>query len=148
LARGLDVRCGTMAFAIHGHPTEWRVAIDDGTSVEADAVVLTCPMPQNLALAITTGAELPEELRSVGYDRTLALLALLDGPSGVPPPGGLQHPDGTFAFVGDNWAKGVSQVPALTLHATSEWSLAHWDDDRQELEAILRDATAPYLDGA
>jgi predicted NAD/FAD-dependent oxidoreductase len=137
-----------MAFAVHPHGSGWSVALDDGSSLTADAVVLTCPMPQNLALAITAFVELPDELRGVDYDRTLALLTVLDGPPAVPPPGGVQPPDGTFAFVGDNHAKGVSDVPAVTFHAEADWSARHWDDDREEIEERLRADAAPWLGSA
>ncbi len=94
---------------------------------------------------IDSGVELPPELRSTDYDRTLALLAVLDRPSAVPPPGGVQQPAPTFVFIGDNQAKGVSKVPALTCHATAEWSLAWWDRPFDEAHAELRRLAAPWL---
>jgi len=145
LAAGLDVRCGHLAFGVHpGSSGGWSVAIDDGSALDADAVVLTCPIPQTMSLCVTAGVDVPQALWSIEYDRTLALLAVLDGPSAVAHPGGLQHPDEVFSFVGDNRAKGVSSVSALTLHANPDWSLAHWDDDPVALESALRAAAAPY----
>jgi renalase len=145
LARGLDVRCNTMAFAIHRATTGWRVDIDDGTSVTADALVVTCPVPQALSLVITAGVALPDALRTLDYDRTIALLAVIDGPSAVPAPGGVQPADGTFAFVGDNLAKGISGYPAVTFHATSGWSREQWDADRDAVHAALLEAARPWL---
>ena len=77
---------------------------------------------------MTAQVTMPEVLWRTDYDRTLALLAVLDRPSAVPPPGGVQGV-APFTFVGDNQAKGISDVPALTLHADPAWSAAHWDDD-------------------
>ena len=60
----------------------------------ADAVVVTCPLPQTASLLITREVTLPERLRRTDYDRTLALLAVarrLARPS--PAPGGVQSPD-------------------------------------------------------
>jgi predicted NAD/FAD-dependent oxidoreductase len=146
LATGLDVRCGHLAFGVHpGSSGGWSVAIDDGSAIAADAVVLTCPIPQTMSLCVTAGVDVPRELWGIEYDRTLALLAVLGGPSAVAPPGGRQHPDEVFSFVGDNRAKGVSSVPALTLHANPDWSLAHWDDEPAVLESALRAAAAPYV---
>lgn len=146
LAAGLDVRCGHLAFGVHpGSSGGWSVAIDDGSALDADAVVLTCPIPQTMSLCVTAGVDVPQALWSIEYDRTLALLAVLDGPSAVAHPGGLQHPDEVFSFVGDNRTKGVSSVSALTLHANPDWSLAHWDDDPVALESALRAAAAPYV---
>lgn len=148
LALGLDVRCDTLAFAIHPAPTGWGVAIDDGTSLEAAALVVTCPVPQSLSLVITSGVELPEALRTLDYDRTIGLLAVLDRPGAVPAPGGVQPADGTFAFVGDNLAKGVSTQPAITFHAHPAWSLDRWDVDRDAVQAELLAAAHPWLGDA
>lgn len=160
LAAGLDVRCGHLVFGVRrgdgdgerpdgpGGSPRWRVVIDDGTEHPADAVVLTCPLPQSFSLLFEAGVEVPDELFGGDYDRTLALLAVLDAGSAVAPPGGLQAHQlaGTpWAFVGDNHAKGVSRVPALTLHATAEWSEAHWDDPADEVHRRMLDAAAPFV---
>jgi renalase len=145
LATGLDVRCGQLVFAIR---PAWEVVIDDGTVHPADAVVITCPLPQTFSLLFEVGVELPRSLFGDDYDRTLALLAVLDGPSGVPAPGGVQASElgGTpFSFIGDNQAKGVSEVPAVTFHASPDWSATHWDDDPDVAHALLRDAAVPWL---
>jgi renalase len=148
LAEGLDVRCSTMAFAVHPDPEGWRVALDDGTSVHCSSLVLTCPTPQTLALLVTAGVELPEAIRTLDYDRTIALLAVLDGPSALGYPGGLQDPGGTVAFVADNQAKGVSAVPAITLHATAAWSLERWEHDRATVHEDLLAMAQPFLGSA
>ena len=109
----------------------WTIVTDDGSTTEVDAAIATCPVPQSFSLIVDSGAVLPSALRGTDYDRTLALLAVLDGPSSVPPPGGLQQPDETFTFVADNQQKGLSAVPALTLHANAEWSDAWWDRPRE-----------------
>jgi renalase len=155
LATGLDVRCSTLAFALRpGHERPrgagsnggaWSVGLDDGAEVDADAVILTCPLPQSFSLMITAGLELPSPLRSTDYDRTLALLTVLDGDPAIPAPGGVQQPGDPFSFIGDNRAKGVSAVPAVTFHATPAWSLEWWDRPRAEAQAALLEAAAPWI---
>ncbi len=149
LAAGLDVRLDTMAFAVRpgAGGVGWRVTLADGDVMLADALVLTCPVPQSASLLISAEVTVPEVLRALEYDRTIAVTAALDGPPAVAAPGGLQQPDGTFSFVADNQAKGLSAVPALTLHAAAEWSLAHWDDDRDRLADGLIAAADPYVGG-
>ncbi|MGD9701923.1 MAG: NAD(P)/FAD-dependent oxidoreductase [Acidimicrobiia bacterium] len=149
LARGLDVRCGALVFAVRpDSPAGWSVGLDDGTAVAADALIVTCPLPQAYSLLVTAGVSLPRPLAEQDYDRTMALLAVLDGPSAVPVPGGLQHPDDVFSFVGDNRVKGISPVDAVTFHANARWSEAHWGDDHDEAHRLLREAAVPWLDGA
>jgi renalase len=145
LAQGLDVRCNQLVFAI---TREWEVMIDDGQMHPSDAVVVTCPLPQTFSLLFEAGVELPFELFGDDYDRTIALLAVLDRPSSVPAPGGVAAGalDGTpFSFIGDNQAKGVSAVPAVTFHASPAWSEEHWDRPPDEAHTLLRAAAAPWL---
>jgi renalase len=152
LATGLDVQCSTMAFALRrsSAPTgpAWDVVIDDGTTRPADHVIVTTPLAQAFGLVADSDLELDVEVFRVDYDRTICLLAVLDGPGCVDVSGGEQPLDGVFSFVGDNVSKGVSAVPAITFHANAAWSEAHWDDDVESLGAALRRAAEPWLGGA
>lgn len=148
LAADLDVRCNRLVFAVRPGAGCWEVGLDDGTSLAADALVVTCPLPQTSAVLITTGVELPRELRETEYERTLSLLVTLDRPGAVPAPGGLQHPDDVFGFIADNVSKLVSEHPALTFHANDAWSAAHWDDDRDATTAALLEQARPWIGDA
>lgn len=149
LAAGLDVRCSHLVFAVRRRDDGgWSVVIDDGSVHEADAVVLTCPLPQTFSLLFEAGVELPVELFSDDYDRTIALLTVLDGPSAVPAPGGLQAHQLTgtpWSFIGDNQAKGVSPGPAVTFHASPDWSESHWEASIDEIHPLLLEQARPWL---
>ena len=153
LAVGLDVRCSTMAFAIR--PAEagvaaqpWQVVIDDGSTVDCDAVIVTTPLPQAFSLLVDSGVDLDEAMIRTDYDRTIALLATLDGAAAIPAPGGVQAPNPDVAFVADNHAKGVSAAPAITLHASASWSEQHWDDDLDDLRALLLELSGSWIGDA
>ncbi len=152
LANGVDVRCSTMAFAVRANSVEtgsaWEVAIDDGTVIDADAVVVTAPLPQAFALLVDSGIELDEALIRTDYDRTIALLATLDASPAIPSPGGVQGPNSDINFIADNQAKGVSATPAITVHASASWSEAHWDDELDDLRAALTELVRPWLGDA
>lgn len=151
LAAGLAVECSTMAFAVRpaaGARHRWNVVIDDGTVREADAVVITSPLPQTLALLVDAGVELDGGPLRTDYDRTIGLLAVLDRPGAVPSPGGAQPAEGPFGFVGDNQAKGISPIPAITFHATAEWSADRWDADPATVAGEMLAAARPWLGGA
>lgn len=146
LADGLNVETSTMAFAVRpgaaDAPGRWEIAIDDGTSRWADAVVVTCPLPQSFALLVDSGIELDEHVFRTDYDRTIGLLVTLDRPSAIPAPGGIQNADALFSFIADNQAKGISEIPAVTFHANPTWSEAHWDDDEAALAELAAAATS------
>lgn len=148
LAHGLDVRCNSLVFSVqrrHSGPG-WEVMLDDGSVTAVDALLVTCPLPQTASLLFAE-VDLPEQLWRTPYDMTLALLAVLDRPSAVPEPGGLQG-EPHFTFVADNHVKGVSEVPALTLHADPSWSETHWEDDPDDAHESLLQLAHPYLGDA
>lgn len=147
LAVGLDVRCNSLVFGLlsrRAPEAGWHVQLDDGSVLDADGVVLTCPLPQTSSLLFTAGVSLPEVIARGDYDRTLALLAVLDRPSAVPEPGGVQG-HLPFQFVADNHAKGVSDVPAITAHADPQWSEDHWHDPAEDVLDELVALVAPFL---
>jgi predicted NAD/FAD-dependent oxidoreductase len=144
----VDIHQSALVFSVLPEGDGWKTTLDDGTSFLSDAVLLTCPIAQSFGFAFTAGIEIPEDLRSIDYDRTLGLLAVLDRPPVIPAPGAVQNPDDIFSFVGDNMAKGISPVPAVTFHANPEWSLAHWDTPHDEAEALLTELARPYLGDA
>lgn len=135
LARGLDVRCGCRVSSLRASGERWFAAIDadggDSAELVADAIVLTAPVPQSLALlaagGIELGAEDSDALGSIEYDPCLAVLAPLESEWCVAPPGVIRPDSPSLAWVADNALKGVSPVPALTLHATAPASRAMWD---------------------
>lgn len=149
LARGLDCRVDRLVFTCRPTEAGWDVVIDDGTVVETDALVLTCPVQQSWSLLVQAELGVPEALFRRQYHRTIGLLTRLDRPSRVPEPGGVQFdpadPAQPFAFIGDNAMKGVSAEPAVTFHATQPWSSDHWDDDIDSLRTQLLDRAAPWL---
>ncbi len=149
LASGLDVRCNQLVFSIRRDGDKWQVQTDDAVDHPADAVILTAPVPQSFSLLFGAGIEMPEELRGTDYDRTLGLLAVLDSDDhAVPAPGGVQNPDGTFQFIGDNRAKGVSDVPALTFHFSPAFSAERFDNDPDALHQELLETARPWLGDA
>ena len=145
LGEGLDVRLATPVRRVSPAGDAWTVAWDGG-EMEAEAVVLTAPVPRTLATL--PGRLVDGLLNRVTYDPTLALLLVLDGPSVVPAPGGRQPEEGPFSFVADNALKGISPVPALTLHARGAVSSARFEDADEVLVADFTAAARPWLGGA
>jgi predicted NAD/FAD-dependent oxidoreductase len=149
LALGLDLLLETPVAALRQAGNRWRAETTTGRTFTAGAMILTPPVPQSLALLDEEGIVLAPEMRvrlaAIEYERCLAVMAVLDGPSRIPPPGGLAPGDGPIAWLADNQLKGISAEPAVTIHATHAFSLEHWDHDRQESGRALLDAAAPWL---
>ena len=149
LALGLDLHLEMPVVALRRADDCWRAETTTGRTFTTGAVVLTPPVPQALAMLDAGGIVLAPEMRTrlaaIEYARCLAVMAVLDGPSRIPPPGGLAPADGPIAWIADNALKGISAEPAVTIHATHAFSLKHWERDRQESGRALLDAAAPWL---
>jgi len=149
LARDLDVLLGKRALSLHLEGETWAARLEDGETIAAPAVLITAPVPQSLELLAAAGAELPAETRalleSIEYEPCIAVLAALDGPVRLPPPGGLHPTESPIAWIADNQMKGVSATPAVTIHAAPEFSALNWDRDRQSCGQELLDAAGEWL---
>ena len=141
LARDLDVRTGERAVRVEPRDYGWEVTCESGFVVAGGALLLTAPVPQSLELAESGGYRLPDgvrrELAAVSYDPCLALMAVLDAPGVVPEPGGMQIKGEPLDWIGDNQTKGISEAPAVTIHAGPGWSRAHYEDDEAEVTRSL-----------
>lgn len=148
LANGLDVRYSSMVFTLARTSRGWRVTLDDGRHEDADHIVLTCPVPQAMALLVNTDITVPDAIRTIEYDKTIAALVVVDGACNVPAPGGVQNADDTFSFIGDNQQKGVSAVGALTFHCSPAFSDAHWWNDPGDTHALVMEKTRSWVGAA
>lgn len=146
LAVGLDVRTGSLVSAVRRAAAGWTVVLADDAELCADAVVMTAPVPQTLALLAAGGvAPTPREhdaLAAVPYEPCLALMVVLDRPSGLATPGAVAPAAGPIEWMADNQVKGVSATPAVTVHATAEFSREHYDAPDDEIaDALLAAAS-------
>ena len=144
LAIGLDVRTASQVAALRQNGESCEVALVDGSELVADAVIATSPVPQTIALLqngeVTLAAKDEAALEAIEYDPCLAFMAVLDGPSGLAEPGAINPVDGPIDWVADNYLKGISAVPAVTIHATPEFSRAQWDASDEVITEALLDA--------
>lgn len=149
LASGLDLALQTPVSALRSGSNGWDAETADGKKISAAAVILTPPVPQSLALLDAGANVLPQEMRTrlaaLEYERCLAVMAVLDRPSNVPPPGGFAPNDGPIAWIADNQIKGISAEPAVTIHATHAFSTEHWDLDRNESARKLLEAAGEWI---
>ena len=148
LAKDIDVRVDHRVFSTTWEDSEWSVTCDDAQTVTASTLVLTAPIPQSFSFVFETVETLPRELWSADHDRTIALLAALDGPSALIGSGARHEPSDDIAFVVDHSVKGISPIPAITMNTSPEWSERFWDAPTDEIEAALSELIAPFLGSA
>ena len=161
----LDLRLQTRVASVARVADGWRLALDDGAPLDADAVLLTAPGPQAAALVRDGRPEAPElaaladALDAVpyrsqfalawGFDRTLArpadVYALVNAPEHGAPGGG--HAVAWLAVESDKPHRAPDGCTLLLLQMSAGWTEAHYDDAPERLHAAAR-APAEALWGA
>jgi renalase len=153
-----DIRTGARVVGVAADRGRVRLTLEqpegEGPStLAAAAAILTTPVPQALELLTDTGIDpiARQDLQRVDYDPCFALLLVLDRPSCVPPPGAIQFADdtsGPIAWLADNQQKGISPLPALTVHASGRFSRAHLNQPADTVAGLLCEAVRPWIGAA
>ena len=130
----------------------WKVVEREGEGriLEADHLVITIPSVQMLELfersEIDLWPETMSRLQSIRHTKCLAILGILDRSSKLPHPGAVTHPYNYVDWLSDNQVKGISEVPAITLHASAEFSDQYWDVPDSEWASELLTPAEDVLD--
>lgn len=115
-----------------------------------DELILTIPIPQALELLADSQIQLTEDekkaLEQVEYDSCLAVLAILKEPTCIPT-GGMMFEDSPVAWLADNFQKGISSEPTLTLHASAAFSQVHLEaTDLEVLGKQLLETVSTWIE--
>ena len=142
LAQGLTLHNSLRIASLTRATDGWTVKAESGETFSATHLISTLPAPQLLDLLRDSELDLPacEALRAIHYHRNLTLMAELDGPSGLEPPGCLRPESGLLKLIVDNTLKGISGAHTVTAQATPEFSLEWYDRDRATAASVLRAA--------
>jgi predicted NAD/FAD-dependent oxidoreductase len=149
LAEDLDIVTGTRVERLVIDSGRVSAVTAGGMRATADAVVLTAPIPQalNLLRASNLSAAVPDDLASIGYDATLAVMAILDEDPCLPD-GHLALDTGPVAWIADNRHKGASHLPALTIHSSPSFAADRLDDDPGLWMDRLLESARPHHRGS
>lgn len=149
LANGFDVKTGERVIDVHADVDGGWEAITENMATSADALILTAPAPQSLALLERGGYRLSEEiqqqLEKISYDPCVALMATVNAAGLLPEPGGVRIKGDQLDWIADNQTKGVSSTPALTIHGGPVWSREHFDAPDDEVIGALLELAGEYL---
>lgn len=148
----LDVRLQEKVTLLTQLAAGWRVQCDSGLSLEADALILTAPLPQSLQLLKKSenssfDSDLLARLKEFKYDPCITVMAILDGPSGLAEPGAMFNTDPMtpVRWICDNHQKGLSPVESVTIHSTAHFARQNWKIPREEAGQKLWDAAQHFL---
>ncbi len=151
-ARGLQTRLNERVHTLRAETTGWT-ALTDNHEYQADALLITAPIPQALMLLETAEQKVLSDeehhaLSSVEYIPCITLMLGL-GDEYVSALGKRKMRfEGTRAVMwfADNREKGISpDVPTLTLHTSAEFAKEHWETREEELVPMLLDELSDYI---
>ncbi len=142
IAENLVIKTGVEVTKITHSDEGWHIEAGRD-KFEADAVILTAPVPQSLELLENGKVELDKELASdlVGltYHSCLALMARFEKEVNLPEPGTLHLTEGIVEWISDNQQKGISAAPVVTLQCNYRYSAENFDaDDKQIIAEVLK----------
>lgn len=149
LARELDVRTQSRVAKIQFKNSHWYVTLENGDKLDGNFLILTAPAPQSLELVKDSNIVLRrsklDALEAIQYEKTISVMAVLKGPSGLPGKGCFKIKEPPLTWIADNQMKGISEVPGVTAHSTHDYASAHWDDEKEVILEPLVEAIKPHL---
>lgn len=152
LATDMNVMRTTRVDSIAQDHQHWSAVLDNGDSINAKALLITSPVPQTIDLLASGNVQIPADkqarLDRIDYEACIAVMAVLDGPTAIAAPGATAFDQGPIGWISDNLQKGVSKIPAVTIHGSGAFSAEHYNEDKIQVGQTLIDAAAPYLGAA
>lgn len=150
LAKPLNVQVNAKVERLRINRNQWRLTLGDGGERIADALILTPPVPQSLALLDASDIALPDEARveleSIVYAPCFAVMAVMDLPVRLPEPGAIQLNQEPITWIADNYRKGISpDAFTVTIHAGPEFTRQHWETDAETVAKKLLHAAGEWL---
>lgn len=152
LAKGQKIYLNHQVKSISYQESSWVIHSTGGEQFTARYVLLTAPVPQSLQMLTDTHSFLSSTdyntLSAIQYHPCIATILLIDGPSRVPPPGGLKLEKSSIQWLADNNQKGISTgTTSLTIHASVEFSRENFQRDPGYLAESLIEQANPWLGG-
>ncbi len=149
LAGTLSIKTARQVVKITLQQTHWRVDFKDGKVIYSNNILLTPPVPQSLEIIDRGNTKLNQDqrlrLQQLTYDPCIAMLALLEGPSKIAPPGMLVPNSDDIDWISDNMKKGVSVIPSVTIHASADFSKKHFNEDSDKMGKKIIKLSKPWL---
>ena len=149
LGREVDIYSSCRVEKIEQRSNKWNLIIDNREQINAETIILTPPVPQSFHLIennrIPLKANVSAKLKQISYDPCLAVMALLESRSKISAPGSIIPEHDAIDWISDNQQKGISSVPAVTIHASAEYSAKYSYDKKSHLAKQLIEYANPWI---
>ena len=146
LAENITVLKNQRVVQLAGTPNGWQLSTETGDIFHTKKLLVTMPAPQAVQLLENSQIELTDSpLPNISYAPCLVVLAKLDQVSGIPAPGGIKTNGTVIEWMADNFQKGISKTPSLTIHANSDFSVQHLDGDLRAAGRLMLESAAALI---
>jgi renalase len=144
MASGVDVRVNEKVILIENN----IVKTESGNSYLFDNLIVAIPIPQVIDLFQNSNITFSEKdktvLDSIHYEPCIAVMAVLKEQTQIPS-GGIILENQPVAWIADNFQKGITETPTVTLHANAEFSVKHFDDDLKRVGEEMLSSVNQYV---
>jgi predicted NAD/FAD-dependent oxidoreductase len=128
---------------------ENEIKTELGNSYSFDNLIITIPIPQVIDLFNASEIPFSEKdksvIDSIEYDPCIAVMAVLKQATEIPS-GGIILANQPVAWIADNFQKGITEVPTVTIHASAEFSKKHLEDDLKEVSKEMLSSVNQWID--
>jgi predicted NAD/FAD-dependent oxidoreductase len=125
-----------------------QVFTESGNNYVFDYLLITIPMPQIIDLLANANITLsPKDeitFNTIQYEPCIAVMAILKKPTEIPT-GGIMLENQPVGWIADNFQKGITTIPTVTIHATATYSQAHLDADLQLTARHLLSSVSQWI---
>jgi renalase len=144
MASDVDVRVNEKVILIENN----TIKTEPGNSYSFDNLIITMPIPQVLDLfensKITFSEKDKTVLDSIHYEPCIAVMAVLKEQTQILS-GGIILENQPVAWIADNFQKGITETPTVTLHTSAEFSEKHFDDDLKRVGEEMLSSVNQYV---
>ena len=125
-----------------------RVKTESGNVYDFNNLIITIPIPQVIDLFQISKIDFSEHdknvLANIEYQPCIAVMAVLKKPTEIVS-GGIILENQPVAWIADNFQKGITETPTVTIHASATYSTKRFDDDLQAVAKELLSSVNQYV---
>ena len=125
-----------------------QVKTELGNNYDFDNLIITIPIPQVIDLFKTSNIDFSDNdnavLQKIEYQPCIAVMAVLKEPTEIVS-GGIILENQPVSWIADNFQKGITPIPTVTLHASAMFSSERFDDDLQEVAKSMLATVSQYI---
>ncbi|MBB6003633.1 NAD(P)/FAD-dependent oxidoreductase [Arcicella rosea] len=125
-----------------------KLLAESGNEYFFDQLIITQPVPQIQELlnqsSIDISAKDESVLNSVKYEPCIAVMAVLNKETSIQS-GGIILENKPVAWIADNFQKGISTKPCVTLHASANFSAENFEGDLNEIAQKMLESVEEFI---